>query len=252
MKRLIVSGCLMALSISLASAGSESYSKESVAPAPCPAWYAEKEWNLNLWGGYAFTDNHYPAFADTVFFGRPFNPDEFSDADRYLGADHAWGAGVDLKYFFCRYFGIGLEGFGLNARRSFGTVTVLPPVPFQVGSNVAFGLGHEDRVIGGLLGTFSLRYPIGCSRFAPYAWVGGGGIFGGGDLDQTRVDDIPAGAIIVRFHQDSETKWIGQFGGGMEVRITPHIGWTNDFSWNVVNGSKNNFGLARTGINFAF
>jgi len=30
------------------------------------------------------------------------------------------------------------------------------------------------------------------------------------------------------------------------------MGWTNDFSWNIMSGSKNNFGMARTGINFAF
>ena len=45
---------------------------------------------------------------------------------------------------------------------------------------------------------------------------------------------------------------MAQVGAGFEVRITPHIGWTNDFSWNIVSGSHNNFGMARTGVNFAF
>jgi hypothetical protein len=45
---------------------------------------------------------------------------------------------------------------------------------------------------------------------------------------------------------------MGQVGGGFEVRLTPHIGWTTDFSWNIVSGPKNNFGMGRTGINFAF
>ena len=45
---------------------------------------------------------------------------------------------------------------------------------------------------------------------------------------------------------------MGQFGGGFEVRITRHIGWMNDFSWNVVDGPKNNFGMVRSGLNFAF
>ncbi len=40
--------------------------------------------------------------------------------DKYLGGDHAWGGGIDLKYFFRRYFGIGVEGFVLNARRGAG------------------------------------------------------------------------------------------------------------------------------------
>ena len=34
-----------------------------------------------------------------------------------------------------------------------------------------------------------------------------------------------------------DSKAIGQFGGGVEVRFTPHIGWINDFSWNVVDGT---------------
>ena len=40
--------------------------------------------------------------------------------DKYLGGDHAWGGGIDLKYFFRRYFGIGVEGFVLNADRGAG------------------------------------------------------------------------------------------------------------------------------------
>ena len=54
------------------------------------------------------------------------------------------------------------------------------------------------------------------------------------------------------FHSGSETRAIGQVGGGMEIRLTPHIGWVSDFGWNFVDGPKNNFGMARTGVNFAF
>ena len=53
-------------------------------------------------------------------------------------------------------------------------------------------------------------------------------------------------------HSGSTTEAIGQFGGGIEIRITPHIGWMNDFSWNVVDGPENNFGLVRSGVTFAF
>lgn len=254
MKRSLLVFCTIVLSVSFAHAGTETFSsKETVAPAPCPTWYADKEWNLNLWGAYAFTDNDYPTLQNTVSQGFLIGPNGERvgfDHDKYLGSDHAWGGGIDAKYFFCRYFGVGIQGFGLKARRSFGTVTRVPPVGPIAG--VVFGTDHDERVIGGLLGTFTLRYPIGCSRFAPYAWIGGGAIFGGGELDETIVNDIPAGAIIDHFHRDSETELMGQFGGGFEVRITPHCGWTNDFSWNVISGSQNNFGMARTGINFAF
>ena len=38
--------------------------------------------------------------------------------DHYIGGDHAWGGGGDIKYFFYRYFGIGVEGFALNASKT--------------------------------------------------------------------------------------------------------------------------------------
>jgi hypothetical protein len=58
---------------------------------------------------------------------------------------------------------------------------------------------------------------------------------------------------IIRTQQTgSESRAIGQVGGGMEVRMTPHIGWVSDFSWNFVDGPNNNFGMVRTGVNFAF
>jgi hypothetical protein len=111
-----------------------------------------------------------------------------------------------------------------------------------------------------VLGTLTFRYPIPCTRFAPYLFAGGGGIFGGGE--RTHLVAVPrlpgpAGGPLDFSESrtrsgDSETKAIGQFGGGIEVRLTPHIGWINDFSWNVVDGPNNNFGMVRTGVNFAF
>jgi hypothetical protein len=70
------------------------------------------------------------------------------------------------------------------------------------------------------------------------------------------VELIPgAKAVSVGFpatHSGSETRAFGQVGGGLEIRLTPHIGWMNDFSWNVVDGPDNNFGMVRSGVTFAF
>lgn len=238
-------------------AGTEfSTSNKETAPPPCPTWYPDREWNLSIWGTYAFTANEYPSARNTVFFGGiPIGfpgGSSLTEYDRYLDADHAWGGGVDLKYFFCRYFGIGVEGWLANARRSVGKVTILPSAPGVIGSQVIVDNEHEDRIVGSLLGTFTFRFPINCSRFAPYVWVGAGAIFGGGEVDEIVVNDIPSGAFLTTFHKGAETEAVGQIGGGFEVRLTPHIGITNDFSWNVVSGRDNNFGMARTGINFAF
>ena len=99
-----------------------------------------------------------------------------------------------------------------------------------------------------VLGTLTFRYPIGCSRFAPHVFAGGGEIFGGGQ-QSTILQGIDT---VITVRSGSRSEAVGQFGGGLEVRLTPHIGLVNDFTWNVVDGRDNNFGMARTGVNFAF
>jgi hypothetical protein len=226
MKRSVLVLCIAAIT-SAALAGTETYSgkeMKQVAPPPCPQWYADNEFNVSLWGAYAFTGNNW-------------------QDDRYLESDHAFGGGVDLKYFFHRYFGVGIEGWAVDARRSFEDVFVdLNNGIFESHT------GHESRAVGSVLGTLTLRYPIACTRFAPYIFGGGGGIFGGGEKTNVVVND----GIIRTQQTGSESRAIGQVGGGMEIRVTPHIGWVSDFSWNFVDGPKNNFGMVRTGVNFAF
>ncbi len=209
-------------------AGAEAYSgkeMKQVAPSPCSEWYADRELNVGVWGTYLFTGN---AWAE----------------DHYLEADHAWGGGLDLKYFFLRYFGIGIEGWVVDARRSFDDIFVDFTRDIFI-----FETKHENRAVGSVLGTLTLRYPIHCTRFSPYVFAGGGGIFGGGE--NTEFVGCPDCFIKTR-HTGSESRAIGQFGGGLEIRITPHIGWISDFSWNVVDGPENNFGMVRSGLNFAF
>lgn len=210
MKKLTLSLCAAMAMASAALAG-ETYSSESksVAPPPCPQWYADNEFNLTLSGAYAFTGTEWRN-------------------DRYFGVDHAWGGSLDAKYFVHRYFGFGFQG------------SLLDPAGTDNFGNV--NDDDDNDLVGTALGTFTLRFPISCSRFAPYVWGGGGGIFGGGNNRFTTFTN----------DNDSENRWMGQVGGGFEVRFTPKVGWTNDFSWNIVEGTHNNFGMARTGINFAF
>jgi hypothetical protein len=236
MKKLLVSAGVIIGLASITFAGPETYSgkemKPMVAPPPCPQWYADYEWNVDLWGTYVFTETEWIH-------------------DRYLEADHAWGGGIDFKYFFMRYFGIGLEGWVVDANpaRKNGFVDFSEGI-FQR------SLDRERNAVGSVLGTFTLRYPIPCTRFAPYVFAGGGAIFGGGQRTdlvlQTDIEEGEPHDQLVSHHGDSETEAIGQFGGGLEIRITPHIGWMSDFSWNVVDGPSNNFGMVRSGINFAF
>jgi hypothetical protein len=213
MKKLTLSLCALIALGSAAFAGTE-YSKESkaVVPPPCPQWYADNEFNLSLSGVYAFR----------------------SDDDGFNSNwDNAWGGAIDAKYFFHRYFGLGVQGFFLGTDDD---------------NNNGFNNDDSDGV-GGVLGTFTLRFPINCSRFAPYIWVGGGGVWGNGNDNIT----LNAAGAVVRVNGDNDdAHGMGQVGAGFEVRFTPHFGWQNDISWNVVSGSHNNFGMARTGLNFAF
>jgi hypothetical protein len=219
-KKLTLSLCALAVLGSAAFAGTEMVSTESksVAPPPCPQWYADNEFNLSLSGVFAF--------------GNHDNDNNFGNE----GFDHAWGGAVDAKYFFARYFGIGVQGFLLDASRD--------------DDDFAFDDDDDSDGVGGLLGTFTVRFPGNCSRFAPYVWLGGGGIWGSGDNNAVAI--TPGGGIIAVDNDDDEGEMMGQIGGGFEVRFTPHCGWVNDFSWNVVDGPKNNFGMVRSGINFAF
>ena len=225
MKKLTLSLCAAIAMASAALAG-ETYSKESksVAPAPCPQWYADNEFNLTLSGVYAFTGEEW-------------------ERDAYLGVDHAWGGSLDAKYFVHRYFGFGVQGTFLATNTS----------DIIENGFTRVRVDSDDRdLVGMVLGTFTLRFPISCSRFAPYVWGGGGGIFGGGRDHEFRLNPAQPLGIERREFSADESRVMGQVGGGFEVRFTPHCGWTNDFSWNIVSGSNNNFGMARTGINFAF
>src|ERR1700682_4682074 len=157
MNRLALTFVTLFALVGFAYAGPEPISgkeMKQVAPGPCPEWYADNEWNVSLWGTYAFTgteDNQRFRLED-FFMG-----DE-GTFDRYLGDDHAWGGGVDLKYFFHRYFGMGAEGWVVDARRRVLDISGFDEQLFV--NNTA----SENRAVGALLGTFTLRYPFRCSR----------------------------------------------------------------------------------------
>jgi hypothetical protein len=256
MKKLILGLVSIGALASVAFAGTEYSGKEMkqvAAPPPCPEWYADQEFNVSLWGTYVFTGNEW-------------------QNDRYIRADHAWGGGIDAKYFFHRYFGVGVEGWIADARRD-------QENDFVDFSDRIFEQTFTDKRhgIGSVLGTLTFRFPFHCSRWSPYVWAGGGGIFGGGGgepINQLFLENEPGGPAtgrpvtgiggLRRFggegfdiiktvgHTEHESKAVGQFGAGIEFRFTPHIGWVSDFSWNVVDGTNNNFGMVRTGVNFAF
>jgi hypothetical protein len=221
-------------------AGVES-SKEIMQQAP-PAceWYRAHEWDLNLWGTLAFAGN--TGINDNTRLFNDFDGPGFPEgarevpiglsryhSDRFLDRDDAWGGGADLKFFFSKYWGLGVEGFILNT---------------------------DNNSAGGGLGTFTFRFPIGCSRFAPYGWAGGGVAAGGTHSEWFLVESSPGHgereAIRAETVQNRHAEALGQFGAGIEVRITPRVGVMTDFGWNLLSGPDNNFGMLRFGATLSY
>lgn len=244
--------------------------KEVMQPAPpvCD-FYRAHEWDMSIWGAWMFASdtgqfdvpNDDPFFPDvdpfvtdvaTGFFAEPrqYNPNERINLgqvskNQLFARDDTWGGGVDFKYFWSRYFGVGLEGVGIAAKTNFA---------------------------GGGLVTLTARYPFG--RFAPYVTGGIGFIDGGATLykyfnekhQYAQVTDtvlIPPRSVeaVVGEHEfwtvdpvyNHHVRPLGQIGAGLEYRMTCHIGLMADFTWNFVfgqDGSSDKFHLVTLqGIN---
>lgn len=250
MKKLTLTFCalfaLFVVAPALYADGPEKYSgkeKEVMQPAPpvCD-FYRAHEWDLSIWGAYAFA-------ADTGQFGVPNDDPFFPDTDPFtfdigtgvftepqaqnpnervnigqvsknelFGRDNTFAGGVDVKYFWSRYFGAGIQGIGLAAKTNFA---------------------------GGGLVTLTGRYPFG--RFAPYVTGGIGFIDGGATLYRFFNEKHDYVAGIVKSEQEFYTtdavanhhvRMLGQIGAGLEFRVTCHIGLMTDFTWNFVFGQE--------------
>ena len=147
----------------------------------------------------------------------------FYDNHRAIG-EHAWGGGVDGQYFPLQYLGVAVEGNFFNE------------IPGDF-----FG----STVTGNLV----LRYPLDNKypnlHLAPYVFGGVGGIFN----ESNHFTPIVGREFNRRGSSDEV---LGDVGGGLEYRFTPHIGLFSDVRYNFVNGPRNDFMSTRFGIRYAF
>jgi hypothetical protein len=216
---------------------------------PCPEWYGDREWNVNLWGTYAFTNTEFapnPSLIDIVQSTSEGGP-VLGTYDRYIGGDHAWGGGGDVKYFFCRYAGVGVEDLH-STPTSLASISSRPVSPdtYQA-KNQSHSYDrrcpwHTYVAVSDSVHAFSALCLGGC-----------GAIFGGGERDQLHTQG-PPDAFLVNAQTDhfgSRDQSTTQFGAGLEIRFARHIGWTNDLSFGILR-PRNNFGMIRSGLNFAF
>ena len=254
MRSLSLTLCVLCALTAASFAGPEPISGKDkevqLAPPPCD-WYHSHEWDFNIWAGWAFSaqagdnkidfdyeevDEQFDENLRPVFLGDPHD-------DNFLNKDDAWGGGLDLKYFWSRYFGAGLEGFVLDV---------------------------NDGVGGAGLMTFTFRYPIGCSRFAPYIFGGFGGLFGGTHTERFFKehhfgnDDEDGELELVEDTQfeNKHARVLGQVGAGIEARLLRPsaasklaVGVMADFTWNFVGGDHSDdqdFGMTRFGLNISY
>src|SRR6266404_6701964 len=258
MKKLTLTFCALFALVIVAPAlyadGPEKYSgkeKEVMQPAPpvCD-FYRAHEWDLSIWGAYAFAadtgqfnvPNDDPFFPDTDVTNETittilgiipvsdvttepanFNPNERVNIGRVsknqlFARDDVWGGGADVKYFWSRYVGVGLEGVGFAAKTNFA---------------------------GGGLVTLTGRFPFG--RFAPYV-TGGIGFIDGGETLYKFFNEKSTFLNGVVNHErefwttdpvaNNHLRALGQIGAGLEFRVTCHIGLMADFTWNFVFGQE--------------
>jgi hypothetical protein len=152
----------------------------------------------------------------------------FYDNHRAIG-EHAWGGGVDAQYFPLQpYAGFAVEGDFFNE------------IPGDF-----FGATVTGNVI--------LRYPLDIKfpslHLAPYVFGGVGGIFNSSNpLTRT----VTIGGTIHSHRRGSDNEVLGDVGGGLEYRFTPHIGLFTDARYNFVDGPRNDYMLTRFGIRYAF
>ena len=94
MKRLILTLIILSAFHGLAYSGGFADKKE-VAPAPCPQWYSDYEWNVGLWGAYAMTGTEFAPNPDLIDLIQSSSEGHtvYGTFDKYLGGDHAWGGG---------------------------------------------------------------------------------------------------------------------------------------------------------------
>jgi hypothetical protein len=144
------------------------------------------------------------------------------DINRGLG-EHAWGGGLSGAYFPWLYAGFRIQGSVVDVSR-------------------------HDTAAGWVSGDFLLRYPLDSLwpnvHLAPYAFAGVGGFFS--DLGD-HFDEFG-----FHHHHGSDNRVMGNFGGGIEYRFTPHIGIFTEAAYDVVDGAKNNFVPINFGLKFAF
>jgi hypothetical protein len=221
-------------------------SKQVIAPPP-PEYFRANEFDIGAFGTYA------------------------TGVGNAAGDLHGWGGGIDLTYWFpWKYAGVRFQGAGLDISGNGGQsheVTLVQgfaPVSVQGG-------GGRSVAAGVLTGDFMLRLPLDDFwpgvHLAPYFFAGLGGIILGNNNEGHSVSETFAVTNAAGETRDvtftgrrvnslrnniGDDRVLAHFGGGLEYRITPHIGIFGEAGYDLVNGASNDFIQTNFGLRYAF
>jgi hypothetical protein len=226
--------------------------KQVIAPPPAPpvSFFRGNEFDIGAFATYVTGTN-----------GGGTKQTELNDGTTFTlsssGSPDGWGGGLDFTYFFpWKYAGVRVQGAGVEL--STGTVTVTGSNGFRSRS------GSGSAAAGVITGDFVLRLPLDdfwpSVHLAPYIFGGIGGVFtgAGGNTINT-----PFPEVNQRFNNASSNvsnnRLLGNIGGGLEYRFTPHIGIFGEAGYNWVGGGEHSFNSsvkdfvqANFGFRFAF
>ena len=225
-----------------------------VPPPPPQSYFRPNEFDIGVFASYFSGTSSNPSgtrVRDVSFPG--FATQTFTTTLSGDSTVTGWGGGMDFSYFFpWKYLGVRFQGAGYSL--SSGTFTLTENIN---GVREASRTGSVSTSAGVITADLILRLPLDDFwpgvHLAPYGFGGFGGIFagGGGATIHTRFPDLNA-----RFNEAAtgnvRGRPLGNVGGGLEYRFTPHWGIFAEGSYNFPDGPNNNAVTANFGFRFAF
>ncbi|MBV9672561.1 MAG: hypothetical protein JO076_07020 [Verrucomicrobia bacterium] len=209
-------------------------SKQVITPPPAPpiSYFRGNEFDLGAFATYV-TGTNGGGTRQRVFD----NGNTFTLSSS--GTPDGWGGGMDFTYYFpWKYAGVRFQGAGVEINS--GNVTVTGTNGFRTRS------GSGSAAAGVLTGDFIMRLPLDdfwpSVHLAPYIFGGFGGVFtgAGGNTINT-----PYARVNQRVNNASSNvsndRFLGNVGGGVEYRFTPHLGIFGEAGYNFVEGGNYNF-----------
>jgi hypothetical protein len=229
-------------------------SKQVIAPPPMPpvSYFRGNEFDLGAFATYVTGTNG---------GGSRTRQTTFDDGTTFTlsssGSPNGWGGGLDFTYYLpWKYAGIRVQGAGVAIDT--GDITVTGSNGFRSRS------GTGTTAAGVVTGDFIMRLPLDdfwpSIHLAPYVFGGFGGVFtGAGD----NTINTRSSGVNQRFSNASSNvsgdRILGNTGGGLEYRFTPHIGIFGEASYDFVGGGGHNFNSSlknfiqtNFGMRFAF